>query len=433
MGRNGVYSRNGVYTCLALVIVAATTLAATLTALAGQAARPHLSVMLYKDNPGQDVPTRKQILEWAAQNNVDVSIEPVVLKDLAPKVAATLASGTGPDVLILPGYSPRLYADALLDLSDVGTELDGRFHFYDIAKTIGQVNGRWVALPVYIYMHQLVYRKDVLRAVGAGVPDTWDDLAQVGQKIKAANLGIDAFGVSYGRSDDGNQFVQGVLWAFGSRMVTEDEKQVTFNSPETVAGLRYVVGLYEQGLMPPGVLAWDDSSNNKEILAGRIAMTVNGGSIYFQAKTAFPDVFPNLGLAIYPRGPVMRASMPNVFSWGVRKNTAQPELAKSLLRYLFSAENYMEVINATEGAIGTSLQWFENAKVWQDPDTRAALQAIPTAHMTGWPAPPSKRAAEVEARRLMVEMVGRVLIDKLTPEAAVKEVADVIAEIYREQ
>ncbi|WP_324718007.1 sugar ABC transporter substrate-binding protein [Carboxydochorda subterranea] len=421
-----------VYRLLAAAIALAA-MVVTLPAAAETGVKGRLSVMIYKDNPGQDVPTRQQILEWAAQNNVEVSIEPVVLKDLAPKVATTLASGTGPDVLILPGYSPRLYVDALLDLSDVGNEVDRKYGFYDIAKLIGKVNDRWVALPVYIYMHQLVYRKDVLKAVGETVPDTWDDLVRVGQKIKSAKLGVDAFGVAYGRSDDGNQFVQGVLWAYGSRMVTEDEKRVTFDSPETVAGLRYVVGLYQQGLMPPGVLAWDDSSNNKEILAGRIAMTVNGGSIYFQAKTAFPDIFPNLGLAVYPRGPVMRASMPNAFSWAVRKNTAYPELAKSLLRYLFSAENYMEVINTTSGAIGTSLKWFENATVWQDPDTRAALQAIPTAHMTGWPAPPSKRAAEVEARRLMVDMVGRVLIDKLTPEAAVKEAAAAIAEIYRGQ
>jgi multiple sugar transport system substrate-binding protein len=279
-------------------------------------------------------------------------------------------------------------------------------------------------------MHQVLYRKDVLEKVGEKAPQTWEDFARVAKKIKDAKLGVAPFGVAYGTSDDGNQFVQGVLWSYGSKMISADGKTVTFDSPETVAGLKFVVDLYKNGLTPEGVLAWDDSANNKEMLAGTIAMTVNGSSIRQQAKTQFPDMFPKIGLAVYPKGPVNQASFPNSFSFAVRKGTKYPDQAKSLLKFLFQPEKYGEVITATGGAIGTSLKGETSLPIWQDPDNKAMLDAVGTAHLTGWPGPVTKQAAQVDAQRVLINMVGRVINDKVTPEAAVKEAAQKIQQIY---
>jgi multiple sugar transport system substrate-binding protein len=387
--------------------------------------------MLLKDNPGQDVPTQAQVQDWAKQNNVDVDIQVITLGNLQAKVTPTMESGSGPDVMVLQGYGPRLYSDSLLDVSDVAKEIDQKNGgFFDIAKDVGNIDGQWKAIPAYFYMHQVLYRKDVLEKVGEKAPQTWEDFARVAKKIKDAKLGVAPFGVAYGTSDDGNQFVQGVLWSYGSKMISADGKTVTFDSPETVAGLKFVVDLYKNGLTPEGVLAWDDSANNKEMLAGTIAMTVNGSSIRQQAKTQFPDMFPKIGLAVYPKGPVNQASFPNSFSFAVRKGTKYPDQAKSLLKFLFQPEKYGEVITATGGAIGTSLKGETSLPIWQDPDNKAMLDAVGTAHLTGWPGPVTKQAAQVDAQRVLINMVGRVINDKVTPEAAVKEAAQKIQQIY---
>lgn len=391
-----------------------------------------LSVLIMKDNPGQDVPTQEQIMAWGKANNVNVTVEVSTLTNLSVKDATIIQSGTGADVFIIQGYGPQLYADSLLDLTDVAEEIgnaDGGF--YDIAKQLGMVNGTWKAIPVYIYMHQIIYRIDMLKAIGEPVPDTWDDLLRVSKELEAkfGPSGTDAIGVPYGRSSDGSQFTQAVLWAYGSKMFTDDGKKVTFDSPETVTGLKYVVDLYNQNVTPKGVMAWDDSANNQAFLANQIAMTANGSSIKVQAKTVSQELYDNTGIAVMPKGPAGRFSFPNPFSFAVRKNTQNPEAAKSLLRYLFDKKNYGDLITVTGGAIGSSLKGFESLPVWNTPDTKAMLDAIPTARLTGWPAAPSKVSADVDSARIVIDMVGRVINDKLTPEQAVTEAAGKIQQI----
>jgi len=237
---------------------------------------------------------------------------------------------------------------------------------------------------------------------------------------------MDAFGVSYGHSSDGTQFIQGVLWSYGSQMFTPDGKTVTFDSPQTVAGLKFVVSLYQDHLTPSGLLSWDDSSNNKAFLASQIALTVNGASVKTQAKTISESLYQNTGIAVYPTGPVTRASVPNAISIAIRKNTQHADLAKSLIEYLYNPTNYSSVITYTGGAVGTALHGFDHLAVWQDPDHKALLDAISTAHMTGWPAPPSRVSAEIDSQSILTNMIGRVINDHLTPEAAVKEAAQKI-------
>lgn len=393
------------------------------------ASKPQMSVLIVKDNPGEDVPTQQQLKAWAQKNNVNLSIQVSNLSDLAVKDATIAQSGSGPDVYIMQGYGPQLYANSLLDVSDVATKIaqeDGGF--YDIAQQVGTVNGTWKAIPVYMYTHQLIYRKDVLQAVGEQVPTTWADFVRVAQEVEAKykGQGMDAFGVAYGRSNDGAQFLQGVLWEYGSRMFAADGKTVTFDSPQTVAGLKFVLSLYQDHLTPSGLLSWNDSSNNQAFLANQIAFTVNGASIKQQAKTVSDTLYQNTGIAVYPAGPDGTASFASPFSFGIRKNTQNPALAKSMIEYLFQPANYSQVITYTGGAVGTTLKGFTNLSVWQDPDHKAILDAIPTAHLTGWPAAPSKISAEIDSHAILINMLGRVLNDHLTPEQAVKEAAQQI-------
>jgi ABC-type glycerol-3-phosphate transport system substrate-binding protein len=386
--------------------------------------KPQMSVLIVKDNPGEQVPTAQQLQQWAKANNVTLSIQVSTLQQLAIKDATVVQSGSGPDVFIMQGYGPQLYANSLLDVSDVAQKIaqeDGGF--YDIAKQVGMVNGTWKALPIYIYTHQLIYRKDIFQAIGAPVPTTWTDFVHDAQKIQAkySSKGMNAFGVAYGRSNDGAQFLQGVLWEYGSKMFSSDGKTVTFDSPQTLAGLNFVLSLYQNHLTPSGLLSWNDSSNNQAVLNGQIATTVNGASIKLQAKSISNDLYQNTGIAVYPAGPDGIDSFASPFSFGIRKNTQHPDLAKSMLEYLFQPSNYSAVITYTGGAVGTSLRGFTNLPVWQNPDHKAILDAVPTAHLTGWPAPPNKVSAEIDSQGILINMLGRVINDHLTPEQAIQE------------
>lgn len=391
-------------------------------------ANPRIGVVVYQDNPGQHVPTIELINKWAAEKGIEVQITTVTHATRTTVATTALEGATGPDIIVLANFEPALFADALLDVSDLAEELSqANGGWFPICEELGKIAGTWRALPIYAYMHQMMYRRDVLQQVGMDVPQTWDEFRTVLQAIKNAGLGITPFGVSYGRSFDGQQFLIGVIMSYGGRVLNEDGTKVVFNSPETVAGLKYVVDLYRDGLVDPTVLGWDDSTNNQAMLSGRIAFTFNGFSIKMQAEKDFPDLAPNIGTAVYPGGPTGRATFPTVLSYAVRASTQYPDVCKDLLRFLFSRESYEYVLNYTLGAIGTVFKGFADLEIWNAPDWKTNMDAVATARLF---APPSRATAEAWESFVIVDMIADVLVRAMTPEAAVAKASARLAEIY---
>lgn len=340
-----------------------------------------------------------------------------------------LEGGTGPDILMLADFEPTLFAKGLLDLSDIAEKIGAQGGgWYPIAKEIGVVDGKWVGLPIYIYMHEMFYRKDVLDSVGAKVPQTWDEFRATLKKIKDSGAKIQPFGVAYGRSFDGAQFLYSVILSNGAQVLSDDGKRIVFNSPETVKSLKYVVDLYRDGLVDPTVPGWDDSTNNQAMLSGRIAFTFNGFSIKMAAEQDFPDLNPKLGVAVYPGGPNGRYAFPFTLSYVIRKDTKNPDLAKKLVAYLYEPKNYAYVLEKTLGATGLSLKGLATLPVWtQKPDWKANLDAVATAKLF---APPSAATAEAHNGYVIVDMIADVLVKAMTPEQAVERASKRLEEIY---
>jgi multiple sugar transport system substrate-binding protein len=73
------------------------------------------------------------------------------------------------------------------------------------------------------------------------------------------------------------------LWSWGGKEVESDGKTVVLNSKQTVESVKFMVGFWKDGY-DEGALAWDDSSNNRAFLSGTCSCTLNGASIYLEAK-----------------------------------------------------------------------------------------------------------------------------------------------------
>lgn len=387
-----------------------------------------LQVMIYKDNPGQQVPTQALIQKWAQDNhkNVQVTVSDSSVRTTA--VTTALEGGTGPDILVLADFEPYQYAKGLLDVTDLANTIakeDGGW--YPIAKTIGDVNGTWRALPVYVYSEMLVYRKDLLQQAGVSVPKTWTEFRTALQELKDANLGVEPFGISLARSFDGQQFLTSVIRGNGGSVVSPDGSKITFDSPQTVQALSYVIGLYKDGLINQDALSWTDSTNNQAMLAGKIAMTFNSNSIELQAKQQFPDLYPKIGDALMPAGPQGDFSTPLTFSFAIRNSSKLQGEAENLLGYLFAHDNYAKVLTDTQGATGVSLAGFQDLPVWSQDDNMANLATVPTAHYL---APPSAQASEVSNDYVIINMVADVLNNGMTPAQAVAKAAAQMQQIY---
>ncbi len=386
-------------------------------------------VVVFRDNPGQHEPTRALVEQWAEENGVDIQITIAGHSTRQTVNTTALEGGSGPDMIMMTNFEPHLYADGLLSVTDLAEEI-GEMNggWYDVVQQSAVVDGEWKGIPVYNYAHMMLYRKDVFQQAGVDVPDDWEEFREVLQAIRDTDgITMAPFGISLGRSFDGQQFLVSVILSNGGSVLNEAGDEVVFNSPETVEALEYVVNLYRDGLIDQTSLGWDDGTNNQAMLSSRVAITFNSNSIKLQAVQDFPDLNPNIGTAVYPRGPVDRVSNPYAMSYGIRRSSRFPEESKSLLLYLMQPDNYARVLRETEGAIGVTLQGFTDLSIWDEPDYGTNLEAMPTGRLF---AEPSSESSEVYNGYVIIDMVADVLVNGMTPEEAVERAASRMEEIY---
>jgi multiple sugar transport system substrate-binding protein len=379
--------------------------------------------------PAADDAAQKRAEEWGAKNGVEVQFDKIAEKDFDFKITAAVENKAGPDVAMFRRSAAILFQDALVDVSDIAKALIAKHgEFYPANKAQTFTGKAWVAIPWYTIFPTWMYRIDLLNKANVKVPDTYEEVPVVAKAVANPPQGLYGFGIALSRSSDGILFTQSVLWAFGMKMASEDGRAITFNSPQTLAGLKYIVDL--ANVMPPGVTGWDDSSNNAAWLAGKLAMTTNGPSIYYQSRTQNPELAANTGHAIWPKGPTGRPVMMDTYSLAVMKFSPNQELAKDLLRYLTADEGYANYYTAAQGFQCPTLSDFTKLAVFGDPKLKPIVDTLPYGRVSGWPGPVTRGAAEVEAQWVMTDMVQRVLVDKLTPEKALDEATDRMKAIY---
>ncbi len=70
-------------------------------------------------------------------------------EDIRPKAAVTANVGSGPDMVLCWFDDAHQYPDKLLDLTDLGTYLDGKYGgFYDGLKGYAMRGDKYIALPL---------------------------------------------------------------------------------------------------------------------------------------------------------------------------------------------------------------------------------------------------------------------------------------------
>lgn len=398
-------------------------------------ASPETISILYMQHwaPGADEVIKNKAIEWGKTKNVEIQFDMIPEKDFEFKVANAVENKSGPDVVLMRTTAPILYQDSLVDITDIANEIierDG--DFYPANKAEAYTGSSYVTLPLYSVVPVWFYQIDKLEEAGVSFPETYEAFIDFAKTVNKPEENLYAFGNSFSKTRDGILFTQAVLWAFGSQVTAEDGKTITFNSPETLAGLEYIVSLYnEHKVMPSGITGWDDSSNNKAFLAGQLVTTQNGPSIYYQLKSQNDPNLENTGLAKWPAGPAGSLSMMDTYGLGIMKYSDKQELAKDLLRYLFQPENLEAFYNAGMGFQNPTIEKYTTMDVFtSDPKLQTITELLATAHAPGWPGPVTRAVAEIEAQGILPDMVARVLVDGITPEESLAEATQRIEEIY---
>jgi multiple sugar transport system substrate-binding protein len=105
-----------------------------------------------------------------------------------------------------------------------------------------------------------------------------------------------------------------------------------------VEAMNFIKDIYTnpqwEPMLPPGVLAWNDISNNEAYLGGKLAFTQNGGTVYANAVVTENPVAEDTGFLRPPGGPALEEfHVLNGKNWMIMRGGKNAEAAKNTILY----------------------------------------------------------------------------------------------------
>ena len=353
--------------------------------------------------------------------NIEVRVDKEGWEDVRPKAAVAANTNAGPDIILSTNDDANLYPEKLVDVSDVCNYLGAKYGgWYPVCDQYLKPDGkRWIGVPLGCAGNALVYRKSMINAAGFdSVPKDTDGFLKLMKALHAKGTpGGFALGNATG---DGNTWCHWVVWAFGGKMVDQNNK-VVIDSPETIRALEYAKELY--GSFIPGTLSWLDPNNNKAFLDGQLSLTANGISVYYAAKNAtdpkVKDMEADIFHANFPVGPVGRPTEFNLFfNQMVFKYTKYPKAAKEFLRFMMEPEQVNPWVSAATGYVTPALKMYEQHPVWKDPKATPYRDAMKIMLPAGYAGKMGYASAGTLADFVMVNMVAEAASGSKSPKEA---------------
>ena len=258
-----------------------------------------------------------------------------------------------PDICEIDVIWPAMLAAHLVDLSPyVG---DGVRQFDPMLIENYTIDGRLVALPLYIDSGLLYYRTDLLRKYGfAAPPATWSELEHMARTIQAGERkkGKDNFwGYIWQGADGEGLTCNGLEWqaSEGGGTILDANRQVQVRNERFQYALeraRSWVG----GISPPGIVEYDEDDCQSLWLAGKAAFMRNWVYCYSLTRDAASPIRDRFGVALLPAGSAMRARTLGGVAMGVSMYSRYREEAAAVACYLTSEAAERERALAT-GAV----------------------------------------------------------------------------------
>ena len=147
-------------------------------------------------------------------------------------------------------------------------------------------DGQWWTVPYYQRSDGGWFQEPVFAYKGINPHELrqFTDLWEACLEVSDPDNSLYGWGVTINRCGDGDWFRNRITHGWGAYLQDETGQYVTIDSPEMVEAMTVMTGLYMDEkwapMLPPGILAWTDGSNNEAYLAGLLAYTQNGGTVY---------------------------------------------------------------------------------------------------------------------------------------------------------
>lgn len=140
--------------------------------------------------------------------------------------------------------------------------------FSDTILKLAQVNGKQVGLAFATSNPIMYYNADLVKAAGGNPdqpPKTWDEVIELGKKIKALGNGVDSIDFRW-QGDD--WMFSALLFGAGGTMLSADETKVAFDGPEGKKAVQVLDRLVKEAGMP----VFTAQAGEQAFYAGKVGM-----------------------------------------------------------------------------------------------------------------------------------------------------------------
>ncbi len=390
--------------------------------------------------PVSDKLLRGKIADQAQKTlGIKLEVETINGDGVQARISSAIQSKTGPDILMAVNNWAQLYAESVVDVSDIAEEIGKeQGGYYPTAHDVANDGKKWIAMPYTILGAMPANRTSWFEDVGSGpdkFPPTWEDYRAVGKRLKAKQQ---PYGQTLAHAfGDGPAFWYPYMWSWGGKEVEADGKTVALNSKETLESVKFAVPFWKE-CFDAGGLSWDDAGNNRAFLANTISSTNNGASIYLLARSK-PDTYlsekgtpicKDMFHAPLPRGPAGQFSYHVPFSNIVPAYTPNQKAAKEFLRWFQSKDIYGQWFTSQQGfSVGSTKMW-EQDPLWKiDPVMAPFRTAAESGRYAGYAGPAGRAAAEAISKFIIVDMYTKA-VQGMAPEDSVKWAHGELLKIY---
>jgi multiple sugar transport system substrate-binding protein len=344
---------------------------------------------------------------YQKQTGIKVNYEITSVGSLPTRISTVAETGSGADVTMNGLLQVIQFGEKYLDVGDIAEDVGkAQGGWYDAGKEAVLLNGKWKAIPFSNIGQLMNWRTDWFQEVGVKTfPETWDELYEVGKKLKAKDH---PFGFELGHGfGDNHGWLYPLLWSYGGAEVAADGKTVVIDSDETARAVDFARKFFKDTMLPD-VLGWTDVSNNKAWMAEQISCTNNAESILWFAKREFPEIGKVTAQAMNPAGPKGRFHLLNSISHSIFSFSPVREEARAFMRWLMEPQQLSGWYDVAETYYQPLLHAYDNAPMWNiEPRNLPYRDALGSAHLPGWPAPASRQLAESVAKYVVVDMFAK--------------------------
>jgi multiple sugar transport system substrate-binding protein len=347
------------------------------------------------------------------------------------KLSASVQAGNPPDVVNHDSFGSAQVHN--LDIVQPVSDLVARIEevFGPAAPFLKQnmiIDDEWWVVPYHQRAGGGYYRRDAFDAVGIDLQTvrTYDVLREA--CLEASTPELFGWGLTVNRSGDGDSIINRVKTGWGASWQDETGQFIRTNSPEMIEAMNFIKETYLDPkwapMLPPGVLAWNDISNNEAFLGGVIGYTENAGTVYAKAVVDGNPIADVTNYLKWPGGPVNQEfAAIDSKNWYLLKGAENTEAATQLI-YDFTAdlERQDEMLASSPAyAIPAYTNLWEMSTFISTNEIAAQMKSAALddsgIDAGNWPGPPSAAMSAIAEAGIWNDMVNSILTGTEVEEA----------------